>query len=223
MEWNNESVLEFIELMQAEPDIWDPKRNGHKNRNNINDAWNRIRQEFSVPCTVDELKRKRNTLLTQYRDCLKKINDSIKSGCSAEDVYKPSWFAFEALDNFMGDIYKYRVTISTEVMERTKESPHTRETKGSASVDTSPRPESPESCSYSMSGADAYQPPKRQRRTQDFVNANACDLYGQLLAEKLKALDTDDRLVLMNEIDNLVFKYTMNARQLQRELGIKTQ
>lgn len=109
------------------------------------------------------------------------------------------------------------------MQERTKESPHTRETKGSASVDTSPRPESPESCSYSMSGADAYQPPKRQRRTQDFVNTNACDLYGQLLAEKLKALDTDDRLVLMNEIDNLVFKYTMNARQLQRELGIKTQ
>ncbi|XP_022828279.1 uncharacterized protein LOC111357710 [Spodoptera litura] len=224
MEWNNESVLEFIELMQGEPDIWDPKRNGHKNRNNLHDAWNRIRHEFSVPCTVDELKRKRNTLLTQYRDCLKKINDSIKSECSAEDIYKPSWFAFEALDNFLSDIYKYRVTISTEVMERTKESPQSRETIGHGSIETSsPRPDSPESCSYSLSGADAFPPPKRQRRAPEFVNANACELYGQLLAEKLKALGTDDRLVLMNEIDNLVFKYTMNARQLQRELDMKTQ
>lgn len=116
MEWSNESVFEFIELMQGEPDIWDPKRKGHKNRNNISDAWNRIRQNFSMPCTIEELKRKRNTLLTQYRDCLKKIKDSTKTGSSAEDIYKPSWFAFDALHAFMGDVYEYRVTISTEAM-----------------------------------------------------------------------------------------------------------
>lgn len=50
-----------------------------------------------------------------------------------------------------------------------------------------------------------------RRKTEKAVNE--CDLYGQLLAQKLKPLDVDDRLVLMNEIDNLVFNYIMNVRK----------
>ncbi|KAJ8734231.1 hypothetical protein PYW07_014782 [Mythimna separata] len=49
---------------------------------------------------------------------------------------------------------------------------------------------------------------------EEMVNVIAeCNLYGQLLAEKMKPLDADDRLVLMNEIDNLVFKHLMNIRK----------
>lgn len=47
-----------------------------------------------------------------------------------------------------------------------------------------------------------------ERSNSGNVNSE-CDLYGQLLAEKLKQLEENDRLMLMNEIDNLVFKYKM--------------
>lgn len=118
------------------------------------------------------------------------------------------------------------------MQEIAEERPQSRETD---SIETSSsRPESRQS--NSRSGSDAF-PSKRQRGAQDMLIArkqmdeafsliknrcnrrenekevNECDLYGQLLAEKLKPLDIDDRLVLMNEIDNLVFKYTMNVRQ----------
>lgn len=63
MEWNNESVFEFIELVQGEPCIWNPKNRDHKNKNMITDAWVRINNIFSVPCSIEKLKKKRNTLL----------------------------------------------------------------------------------------------------------------------------------------------------------------
>lgn len=91
--------------------------------------------------------------------------------------------------------------------------------------------------SNSRSESEHYSAPKRQRGAQDLLIAkkqmdeafslikkrcnqkeneketNECDLYGQLLAQKLKTLDCDDRLILMNEIDNIVFKYVLNARK----------
>lgn len=91
--------------------------------------------------------------------------------------------------------------------------------------------------SNNQSGSDSFPISKRQRVMQDLLTtkkekdeafsiiknrsnrrdnereANECDLYGQLLAEKLKPLSVDDRLVLMNEIDNLVFKFIMNVRK----------
>lgn len=53
----------------------------------------------------------------------------------------------------------------------------------------------------------------RCNRKENEKETNECDLYGQLLAQKLKALDFDDRVVLMNEIDNIVFKHVLNARK----------
>lgn len=108
-------MLEFIELLQGEPCIWNPKNKNHKNRNLVNDAWVRVKNSFSVPCSIEELKKKRNTLLTQYRDCLKKIKDSTKTGAGSEEVYKPSWFAFDAIHSYMGAVYDYRPTLCTEI------------------------------------------------------------------------------------------------------------
>lgn len=54
----------------------------------------------------------------------------------------------------------------------------------------------------------------RSNRKENEKQLSECDLYGQLLSEKLKHLDEDNRLGLMNEIDNLVFKYIMNVKKL---------
>lgn len=52
-----------------------------------------------------------------------------------------------------------------------------------------------------------------KERSKNTKAVSECDLYGQLLAEKLKSLQEDHRLILMNEIDNLIFSYTMKIRK----------
>jgi hypothetical protein len=52
-DWSIELVLEFLELYQAEPTIYDPKHPAHKNKMKVNDAWMRIKQMTSERCDRD--------------------------------------------------------------------------------------------------------------------------------------------------------------------------
>jgi hypothetical protein len=57
-DWSNQLVLEFLELYQAEPAIYDPKHPAHKNKMKLNEAWMRIRRALSVDVSVSEIKKK---------------------------------------------------------------------------------------------------------------------------------------------------------------------
>ena len=113
MDWSNESVLEFIDLLRDWPCIWNHKSKESKNRNIVNAAWIKLSKNFSVPCSIEELKKKRNSLLTQYRDNLRKLKETILSG---GEVYRPSWFAFDAMDSYMADLYNNRPKINGETV-----------------------------------------------------------------------------------------------------------
>ncbi|KAF5307513.1 hypothetical protein FQR65_LT06868 [Abscondita terminalis] len=65
MEWSNEGVLEFLNLYENHPVIWDASHHLHKNRNNIHDAWLEIKNNFSKPCSITELKKKKGSLMNQ--------------------------------------------------------------------------------------------------------------------------------------------------------------
>jgi hypothetical protein len=52
---SNELVLEFLELYQAEPTIYDPKHPFHKNKMRVNDVWMRIKRALSVDVSVAEI------------------------------------------------------------------------------------------------------------------------------------------------------------------------
>ncbi|CAG5055801.1 unnamed protein product [Parnassius apollo] len=181
-------------------------------------------------------------------DCLKKIKDSTKTGAGSEEIYKPSWFAFDAIHSYMGAVYDYRPTVCTEIREseQKEERSQSLENYSEESNTESPlfytsnteRPLSRDSISQSES--DPFSISKRKRGVQDWLIAkkqmdkaftiiknrsnrkenekqlNKCDLYGQLVSEKLKHLHEDDRLGLMNEIDNLLFKYIMNVKKRNR-------
>lgn len=105
--WSNDTTIEFLQLIQTEPAIWDPKHKYNKNRFRKNDAWIRVKENFSQPCTLEELKRKRNSLMTTYREILKKMKSLIKSSSDDDDniIHKPSWFAFEVMHNYLGPVY----------------------------------------------------------------------------------------------------------------------
>lgn len=118
--WSNENVLLFLELYQAEPVLWNPTVKDHKNRNAVADAWQRIQVSLGLKYAVAELKKKRESLMSTYRLYTKKIKDSIRSGASSDEVFKPTWFAYEFMDSFLGSLYNKMntTTINTEVSKK---------------------------------------------------------------------------------------------------------
>lgn len=57
------------------------------------------------------------------------------------------------------------------------------------------------------------------------INTNGADenyLFCQILGRKLSKMEEDDRLVLTNEINNLVFKYEISVRSKTRKLTKST-
>jgi len=115
MEWSNESVLEFLRLYEQESVIWNVKHLKHRDRNAVSDAWSNIQKSLSLQCTVQELKKKKESLMSTFRPLLNKVKGSMGTGSSAEDVYKPNWFAYETMAKFLFGVYQPRSTISTQV------------------------------------------------------------------------------------------------------------
>lgn len=115
MEWSNDLIVEFLELYEGEPAIWNPKDPKHKNRNLVHDSWKRIESNLSVKCSVADLKKKKETLMATYRKLLQKVKRSSGTGSGTDDVYKPDWFAFEYMHKFLHGIYKPIETKNSEV------------------------------------------------------------------------------------------------------------
>lgn len=119
MEWSNELILEFLDLYKNEPVIWNPSHNLNKNRNDHHDAWKRIQEQLldrtNVTCSINDLKKKKDSLMASYRTCLNKVKKGSETGNGADEVYKPSWFAYDKMDNFLRERAQSRDTIYTEV------------------------------------------------------------------------------------------------------------
>ncbi len=115
MEWTNELVLEFIQLYEKYPVLWNVKDSSHKNRNLLNDAWQNIAAEFSGKMSVAQLKKKKESLMSTYRACKKKVFETDSSGAGTGDVYTPTWFAYDAINRFLRATGQKRASMSTEV------------------------------------------------------------------------------------------------------------
>lgn len=110
--WTQETILQFLELYQAEPVIWDPKEPNHKDKKKINDAWIRIQNTMNIP--IKELKAKKDSLMATFRGYLRKKQASIKSGASSDDIYNPIWFAYDIMEQFLAPVFHCNDTINTE-------------------------------------------------------------------------------------------------------------
>lgn len=100
MNWSNELVLEFLDLYDKHSVIWDPSHSLYKNRYAVYEAWRQIKEELSVKYSIDELKKKKDSLMASYRTCCYKIKDHNKSGANSNEC-KPKWFAYERLARFL--------------------------------------------------------------------------------------------------------------------------
>lgn len=111
MEWTYEEILEFLRLYEQEPIIWNPKHPLHRSRENVSDAWRRIRKSLSVPRSIDEMKKKKESLMASFRPLYTKVRNSI----SGDNPYKPDWFAYETMERFLKTVYQPRSLMKTEV------------------------------------------------------------------------------------------------------------
>lgn len=116
MELTNELTIEFINIYEKYPILWDPMHLNHKNRNYINDAWNDIAKEVRMDISIEVLKKKKESLMSTYRNLAKKVRRSETSGSGVQDVYVPSWFAYNAIDRFVRATGKKIPSLNSEVI-----------------------------------------------------------------------------------------------------------
>ncbi|XP_039297249.1 uncharacterized protein LOC120354333 [Nilaparvata lugens] len=94
MEWTNEIVIEFLDLYEQEPIIWNPVNEEHKDRNKVYDAWKRIQSNFSIECSLKELKKKKENLMATYRKLSAKVKKTSKTGSVTFQVYHHSTYFY---------------------------------------------------------------------------------------------------------------------------------
>lgn len=98
MSWTNDNVLEFLELYRREQHLWDPKHPLHRNRSEVSEAWNRIQASLCIHCSVTDLKKKKESLMTSFRMHLGKKK--------TQDGYRTTWFAYPLMESFLGGKYE---------------------------------------------------------------------------------------------------------------------
>jgi len=80
MEWSNELILEFLDLYEQEPCIWNPKHPHHKIRNSIHDSWENISKNLSSTFSISELKKKKRFIDGYIQKTFKQSKSKQKNG-----------------------------------------------------------------------------------------------------------------------------------------------
>ncbi|CAK1543826.1 unnamed protein product [Leptosia nina] len=224
MSWSNDSVLEFIELYKSEEILWNPKHPSYKNRCQVSKAWERIRNNFGVRCSVTDLKKKKESLLTSYR--------SIKKKNLPE--FRVSWFAFPLLDSFLGGKYKNEGGwVEGESVEFIDASSFTSNEPCSDDLnfESTKLNEGTKTKNIMVNQCKQNDPrlsnckrknPSYQRIEEQLIKispdeSDESDLYCQLLAKKLKKLDENQREIAMHEINNIVFRLKMEQNNYESQ------
>jgi hypothetical protein len=68
----------------------------------------------SIPRDCVTLTRKQ-VAATAFRPLLNKVKAGTETGNVADEVYRPSWFAFETMTKFLDGVYRPRSTMNTKV------------------------------------------------------------------------------------------------------------
>lgn len=95
-----EFLSEFIEQYQSFPCLWLIKSKEYSDRNKKDLAYAELvkkYKEFDPSADRSTVVKKINALRTVYKKELAKVNNSLKSGAGADDVYKPSLWYFDLL------------------------------------------------------------------------------------------------------------------------------
>ena len=104
-EWRKALTLQLIELYRDHPCLYQIKSDAYKDRNKKSKAYAELLANIKIVnpmCSLEILKKKLNTLRSQYRKELKLMNASRKSGAGTDEVYVPKLWCFNEL-RFLDD------------------------------------------------------------------------------------------------------------------------
>ncbi|KAI8432220.1 hypothetical protein MSG28_004670 [Choristoneura fumiferana] len=202
-EWSNEIVLQFIDLLATEPAIWDPRNKQNKVRNKVHEAWTRIEEAMNIP--IEQLKAKKKSLMASFRPLVHKKKTSLRSATAADDIYQPTWFAYEAMEQFLGPIYDVPTNPDVDSEnENTQDEDTLNESTRNKNASTSGQKK------RRMNLDDAQTDLSNSFQILNNILSNKnheeddCDIYAKLLATKLRKYPDDLRQRIMYKIDGLL-------------------
>lgn len=102
----NDVLRRFIETYESLPELWNGTHAAYTNKTRRNAALDKLIPIFSAikpGAKREDVRKKINSLRTNFRKDLKKIVASKRSGAGAGDVYCPSSWTFEALKFLEGN------------------------------------------------------------------------------------------------------------------------
>lgn len=254
MEWSNDKIIEFLEVFQTEPCLWDTREKAHKNRGAQTDAWRRIVQVLPFQTTVQDLKKKKESLMGYYRIHLNRYKKSLKPGAGISDIYITNWFAFDIMHSFLKPIYEgnhilnieptspfIENVIESETSEDQETNGHGESQTGDMLQPSTPKHQGmkcPDRSQFHFSQSteqyrsvmeklpieiaatkkqmdEAFNYIKslsNQRERHDF---DEYDHFASMIAAKIRKIsDLDEREILMNSIQNLVFQSLVKNKNI---------
>ncbi|XP_068212548.1 uncharacterized protein [Palaemon carinicauda] len=91
---------EFFQLYKELPCLWQVKSKHYLNKYKKNEAYGKLAEKLKEKypdATTDLVKKKINIYRSNFRKEAKKVEDSMRSGTGADDVYTPTWTYYEDL------------------------------------------------------------------------------------------------------------------------------
>ncbi|KAF5298898.1 hypothetical protein FQR65_LT09550 [Abscondita terminalis] len=101
----NATLKEFIAIYQSEPCLWRVKCRDYHDRDKRSASYGKLvnkLKELEPISEKDDVVRKINTFRSNVRRERKKYDESVRSGASSNDIYKPTLWYFHLFD-FIGD------------------------------------------------------------------------------------------------------------------------
>ncbi|KAH9630270.1 hypothetical protein HF086_012455 [Spodoptera exigua] len=198
--WSNEESLSFLEHYQMEPCIWNPKDANHKDKKKQADAWIRLAELTGRPVKEIKIKRdiddyfsqaleKKTRIYAFWRRCRRNIQSNLQSEQIEEDTDQTE------------DDPLIRVSTPSRPPSRSPSRPPSIQ----AVTNKRRRPAS-ETAEKQMAVAFGQLTNVLGQRQNENIPAHKdddCDLYAKLLAIKLRELSTDERKIMMYQIDGL--------------------
>ncbi|XP_047531876.1 uncharacterized protein LOC125067367 [Vanessa atalanta] len=229
MSWTNDVVLEFLDHYRTEQLLWDPKHPLHRNRSEVNDAWRRIQNNLSITSSIIDLKKKKESLMTSFRLHLNRKKKS-------PNEYRITWFAYPLMESFLGGKYEcdssiqmdheyesssnYNSTYNTRQVSNHNQTNSSTVNSNTERQSSNKRQNRPSGSKGQLNNEYIIYAKNEMEDVGDYLknvsdfkkDKDEYELYGQLLAKKLRKLDERQRDIAMHEIDNIMFNAKMQSQ-----------
>ncbi|XP_071057023.1 uncharacterized protein [Onthophagus taurus] len=191
--------MEFFEIFRDHKELWKVKSEKYKDKNERLKGYDILLkkyQEKDENATIDTLKKKINTIRTNYRRVLKKVKMSEKSGAASKDIYTPSLWYFDQL-HYLRDQETPDVGISTLDIEEGEDAPEDSLEAESTQV----TPSRPKKQKLSNERNEFL---KKAVKYLDTLN-DVAEMLGKVWASQYRKLSVEQQLYAKKHIDDILY------------------